>query len=70
MADPGETSEPQAARFARLRDFPLAAAARPLVLVIEDLHWADPASLDLLRFLARDLAGNALLRDELRRNCT
>lgn len=26
-----------------------AAAARPLLLVIDDLHWADPASLQLLR---------------------
>jgi DNA-binding CsgD family transcriptional regulator/tetratricopeptide (TPR) repeat protein len=27
----------------------------PHVLVLEDLHWADSASLDLLRFLAREL---------------
>ena len=33
------------------------AAVRPLVLLLDDLHWADPACLDLLRFLARDLAG-------------
>ena len=32
------------------------AARRPLVLLLDDLHWADPASLDLLRFLARCLA--------------
>ena len=29
------------------------AANRTLVLILEDLHWADPASLDLLRHLAR-----------------
>ncbi len=29
------------------------AAARPVVLVIEDLHWVDPQSLGLLRFLIR-----------------
>jgi predicted ATPase len=29
---------------------------RPVVIVLEDLHWSDPASLDLLRFLGRDLA--------------
>jgi predicted ATPase len=30
-------------------------AERPLILVLEDLHWADPATLDLLRFFARRL---------------
>ncbi|HUG14992.1 MAG TPA: AAA family ATPase, partial [Thermomicrobiales bacterium] len=30
---------------------------RPLVLVLEDLHWADQATLDLLRFFARFLPG-------------
>jgi serine/threonine protein kinase len=29
-----------------------AAATRPIVLVIEDLHWADPSTVDLLRTLA------------------
>jgi len=29
------------------------AADQPLVLVLEDLHWADQASLDLLRFVGR-----------------
>ncbi|HEX5504921.1 MAG TPA: AAA family ATPase [Thermomicrobiales bacterium] len=32
------------------------ARRRPLVLLFEDLHWADDASLDLLRVLARALA--------------
>jgi DNA-binding CsgD family transcriptional regulator/tetratricopeptide (TPR) repeat protein len=31
-------------------------AERPLVLVFDDLHWSDDASLDLLRFLARQVA--------------
>jgi tetratricopeptide (TPR) repeat protein len=30
--------------------------ARPLVLVLDDLHWADKSSLLLLRFVARELA--------------
>ena len=30
-----------------------AAADRPLVVVFEDLHWADPASLDLIGYLVR-----------------
>ena len=29
------------------------AAERPLVLVLEDLHWADPSTVDLLAWLAR-----------------
>jgi len=31
----------------------LAAASAPTLLVLEDMHWADAASLDLLRFLGR-----------------
>ncbi|UBU11631.1 ATP-binding protein [Nonomuraea gerenzanensis] len=37
------------------------AARRPLVLVLEDLHWADQASLDLLVFLARNLMAPGVL---------
>jgi DNA-binding CsgD family transcriptional regulator len=33
----------------------------PLVLVLEDIHWADAASRDLLRFLARNARGARLL---------
>jgi predicted ATPase len=42
---------------------PLAETAKrqPIVLILEDLHWADPASLDLLRFLARRVASLPLL---------
>ena len=36
-------------------------ARRPLVLVLDDLHWADEPSLLLLRFLARRLADAGLL---------
>ncbi len=41
--------------------FAALAEQRPLVLLLDDLHWADPASLDLLRFLAREIAGVPLL---------
>ena len=37
------------------------AADRPLVLLLEDLHWADTASLDLLRYLGRVLAEQRIL---------
>jgi predicted ATPase len=38
------------------------AAVRPLVLVLDDLHWADMSSLRLLLFLARQLHdGSALV---------
>jgi DNA-binding CsgD family transcriptional regulator len=38
-----------------------AATSRPLLLLLEDLHWSDPESLDLLRGLAHDLAHQAIL---------
>jgi DNA-binding CsgD family transcriptional regulator len=52
----------QAAVFAQVRDFFVAAAAAlPLVVVLEDLHWSDQASLDLLRVLGRHLAAHPIL---------
>ena len=43
----------QAALFAEVRAFfAELAAAGPALLLLEDLHWADPASLELLRHLA------------------
>ncbi len=48
--------------FAEVRDFFAAAAAKqPLVVLLDDLQWADPASLDLLRFLARALRSLSVL---------
>jgi DNA-binding CsgD family transcriptional regulator len=53
--------EPEAARF-RLFDslagfLRAAAGRRPLLLVLDDLHWADAPSLALLRFLSREPEG-------------
>jgi DNA-binding CsgD family transcriptional regulator len=57
--------EPEAARF-RLFDslagfLRAAAAHRPLLLFLDDLHWADVPSLALLRFLGQELDGAGLL---------
>jgi len=38
-----------------------ASRSEPLVLVLDDLHWADKSSLLLLQFLARELRGARLL---------
>ncbi|MGI8856899.1 MAG: ATP-binding protein [Thermomicrobiales bacterium] len=52
----------QAALFRQVQDFLAALAAkRPIVLLLDDLHWADPASLDLLRVIARTIAALPLL---------
>ena len=53
-------------RRARLFDALLAilgraANARPLVLILEDLHWSDASSRDFLRFLVRNLREERLL---------
>lgn len=37
------------------------ASVRPLLLLLEDIHWADPGSLDLLRYLARTLSDQPVL---------
>jgi DNA-binding SARP family transcriptional activator len=38
-----------------------AARSTPLVLLLEDLHWADPASLLALQFVARTIRGSRVL---------
>ncbi|MDP9274991.1 MAG: AAA family ATPase [Chloroflexota bacterium] len=49
------------------------ARSKPLVLVVEDVHFADPATLELLPYLARRVRGERVLilltyrRDELNR---
>jgi tetratricopeptide (TPR) repeat protein len=37
------------------------AHSQPLMLVIEDAHWADPASMDLIEYVARNIAGQPIL---------
>ena len=46
----------------RLRDvFTAIARRKPLLLILEDLHWADDLSLDLLSLLMDELAANPLM---------
>jgi len=57
--------DPDQARF-RLFDsitmfFKNASQRQPLVLILDDLHWADKPSLLLLQFMARELRGARLL---------
>jgi DNA-binding SARP family transcriptional activator len=66
---PGLARSPELApAYARFRLFDAvtrllcrAAAERPLLLALDDLHRADAASLRLLQFLAREVAGARLL---------
>ncbi len=52
----------QSAFFAGVTRFLQAiAASRPLMLALEDVQWADPASLELLRYLAARIAHLPLL---------
>src|SRR5579872_4649454 len=44
--------------FRQVRD---ALSASPMLLLLEDVHWADEATLDILRFLGRRLAGVRLM---------
>ena len=57
--------EPEAARF-RLFDsitrfLKTAARSQPLVLVLDDIHWADEPSLQLLQFVARELDDSCVI---------
>jgi DNA-binding CsgD family transcriptional regulator len=66
-ADPARTGADEQAERLQLFDGVAAALAaagtpeRPLVLVLEDLHWADSSSRDLLRFLVARLRAEPVL---------
>lgn len=52
----------QVALFEMIRNFlESVACIYPLVVVLEDIHWADQASLDLLRYLSRYLDGQPMM---------
>ena len=63
--EPAPDLEPEQARF-RLFDaiavfLKAASLNQPLVLILDDLHWADKPSLSLLQFVARELHGARLV---------
>ncbi|MFQ6030383.1 MAG: AAA family ATPase, partial [Dehalococcoidia bacterium] len=65
LQPPPQLESPEQARF-RLFDsissfLKTASQKQPLVLVLDDLHWADHPSLLLLEFVARELGGGRLL---------
>jgi predicted ATPase len=60
--DDNVTAGGQVALFGEVRDFLAAlAAVSPLLVVLEDLHWADHASLDLIRVVGRFVPAAPLL---------
>jgi class 3 adenylate cyclase/tetratricopeptide (TPR) repeat protein len=62
IADPDAVKPERAELFAAWRRFVEAiAASHPLVLVVEDLHWADPAMLEFLQHLVERSSGLPLL---------
>ena len=65
LKPPPQLESPEQARF-RLFDsitafLKSASQKQPLVLVLDDLHWADQPSLLLLQFVARELGNSRLL---------
>jgi DNA-binding CsgD family transcriptional regulator/tetratricopeptide (TPR) repeat protein len=65
VGKPPADQDAQLGRF-RLFDevltvFERAAAEKPLVVVLEDLHWADPGTVELLAYLVRNLEQPGLL---------
>jgi len=65
LKPPPATESPEQARF-RLFDsitafLKTASRSQPLVVILDDLHWADQPSLLLLQFVAKELGGARLL---------
>src|ERR1700704_520447 len=55
-----ESEAPRAALFSTMLD-QLRDPEPPAILVIEDIHWADEATLDLIKFLGRRIAQTRVL---------
>jgi DNA-binding CsgD family transcriptional regulator len=67
LAEIGGVAEPAPAESQRMQfaatsaAFRAAARSRTVVAIVEDIHWADPASVELLWTIARDAAAARLL---------
>ena len=62
---PPQLDDPDSARF-RLFDsmtsfLKTASQTRPLVLILDDLHWSDGPSLTFLEFIAREIGQSRIL---------
>jgi class 3 adenylate cyclase len=61
-APAGDSEEARFRLFDSVTSFLVAAARdRPIVILLDDLHWADEPSLLLLRFAAREISSGGLL---------
>ena len=60
LASALEGDAPQEQLFAALLE-ELRSSRRPSIVVIEDIHWADEATLDLIRFLSRRIEAMAAM---------
>ncbi len=58
---PAEPDEARSRLFEALSQIILGLATSPLLLCLDDLHWADSATLDWLAYLGRHLQGSRLL---------
>jgi class 3 adenylate cyclase/tetratricopeptide (TPR) repeat protein len=59
LADPGQIRD--RARYYLAQVIAAVASRQPVILLLEDLHWADEASLDLLAYLMREVRGLPVL---------
>ena len=57
----GETN--RATLFAAVLDDLSQSGSRPTIVVIEDMHWADEATLDLIKFLSRRIHRTSAMLD-------
>src|SRR5512132_768055 len=57
----GQTASREEVPWAVRRLFEALARGRPLIVVVDDLHWAEPALLDLLEHVARFVRDAAIL---------